>query len=122
VLEEADPLAVDARPRAPARAAVLLTTRPGRTPIPREDVQRLVAGSVGGLEAAAVAVVFTAAPAAPEEGPTMAAIGPLRVTAGSRPVLVVALGAAIGVLALLAALLIATARRLAALERRERTP
>lgn len=117
VLEEGDPLAADARPRAAARAAVLLTTRPGRTPIPREDVQRLVAGSVGGLDAAAVAVVFTAAPAAPEEGPTMAAIGPLRVTAGSRPILIVALGAGAAVLALLAALLIVTARRLAAMER-----
>ena len=84
VLEEADPLAIDAKARAGARGAVLVTTRPGRTPIAREDVQRLVAGSVGGLDAAAVAVVFTAAPAAPEEAPTMAALGPVRVTAGSQ--------------------------------------
>jgi len=117
VLEEADPLAVDAKPRAPARAAVLLATRPGRTPIAREDVQRLVAGSVSGLDAAAVAVVVTAAPAASEDEPAMAAVGPLRVTPGSRALLVGALAAGLGLLAVLAALLLVTARRLAALER-----
>jgi type III secretion protein J len=117
VLEETDPLAVDAKPREPARAAVLLTTRPGREPIARADVQRLVAGSVGGLDAAAVAVVFTAAPAAPEDEPTVTAMGPLRVAPGSRAVLVAGLAVGLGVLALLAALLLVTARRLAALER-----
>jgi type III secretion protein J len=117
VLEEADPLAVDARPRAPARAAVLIATRPGHTPIAREDVQRLVAGSVGGLDAGAVAVVVTSAPAVPDAEPVLAAVGPLRVATGSRGLLVGALAAAIGVLALLAALLLVTARRLSALER-----
>jgi type III secretion protein J len=117
VLEETDPLAADAKPRAAARAAVLLAARPGRTPIAGADVQRLVAGSVAGLEAAAVAVVFTAAPAIAEDEPVLAALGPLRVTAGSRTLLVGALVAGIGVLALLAALLLVTARRLAALER-----
>jgi type III secretion protein J len=117
VLEETDPLVIDAKPRAPARAAVLLTTRPGRTPLPREDVQRLVAGSVAGLDAPAVAVVVTSAPEAPDEGPTLAAVGPLRVTPGSRGLLVGALAAGIALLALLAALLLVTARRLAALER-----
>jgi type III secretion protein J len=120
VLEEADPLALDAKARAAARGAVLVTTRPGRSPIAREDVQRLVAGSVAGLDAAAVAVVFTAAPTASDDGPVMAAIGPLRMTSGSRGVLVGALGGAAAVLALLAGLLIATARRLAALERAQR--
>jgi type III secretion protein J len=117
VLEESDPLAVDGKPRAAARAAVLLATRPGHTPIATEDVQRLVAGSVAGLDAAAVAVVVTAAPVAPEGEPTFAAVGPLRVTPGSRALLVGALAAAIGLLAVLAALLLVTARRLAALER-----
>jgi type III secretion protein J len=116
VLEETDPLAADAKPRAPARAAVLLTARPGHSPIAREDVQRLVAGSVSGLEAAAVAVVVTAAPEAVDE-PSMTAVGPLRVTAGSRPILVGALAVGIGLLAVLAVLLLMTARRLAALER-----
>ncbi|HVU51905.1 MAG TPA: secretion protein [Polyangia bacterium] len=117
VLEEADPLAVDGKPRSSARAAVLLAARPGRTPLAREDVQRLVAGSVAGLDAAAVAVVVTSPPAAVEEEPVLAAVGPLRVASGSRALLVGALAAAIGVLALLAALLLVTARRLAALER-----
>ena len=117
VPQESDPLAVDDKPRAAARAAVLLATRPGHTPIAREDVQRLVAGSVAGLDATAVAVVVTAAPVAPEGEPTFAAVGPLRVTPGSRTLLVGALAAALGVLALLAALLLLTARRLASLER-----
>ncbi len=117
VLEEEDPLAVDAKPRAGARAAVLLTTRPGRTPIAREDVQRLVAGSVSGLDAAAVAVVVTAAAAEPASATALTAVGPLRVAPGSRALLVGALVAGLGLLALLAALLLVTARRLAALER-----
>jgi type III secretion protein J len=117
VLEETDPLAVDARPRAPARAAVLLATRPGRTPIARDDVQRLVAGSVGGLDASAVAVVETVAPQPVEGEPALAAVGPLRITPGSRALLVGAFAAGIGFLAVLAALLLLTARRLAALER-----
>jgi type III secretion protein J len=117
VLEETDPLALDAKPRAAARAAVLLAERPGRTPVSREDVQRLVAGSVAGLDATAVAVVVTAAPTTPEVAPVLAAVGPLRVTPGSRPLLVGALAAGIGLLALLATLLLVTARRLAALER-----
>jgi type III secretion protein J len=121
VLEEDDPLAPDAKPRAAARAAVLLATRPGRTPLPREDIQRLVAGSVSGLDASAVAVVVTAAPATPDDDPTgtttLAAVGPLRVTPGSRSLLVGALATGLGLLALLAALLLVTARRLAALER-----
>jgi type III secretion protein J len=117
VLEEADPLAVDAKPRAAARAAVLLATRPGRTPIAREDVQRLVAGSVSGLDATAVAVVVTAAPEIAADGPALEAVGPLRVTPGSRALLVGALAAGLALLAVLAALLLVTARRLAALER-----
>ncbi len=118
VLEEEDPLAVEAKPRAGARAAVLLTTLPGRTPIARQDVQRLVAGSVSGLDAAAVAVVVVAAAAAEPAGvTTLTAVGPLRVTPGSRALLVGALAAGLGLLALLAALLLVTARRLAALER-----
>ena len=123
VLEEEDPLAVDAKPRAGARAAVLLTTLPGRTPLAREDVQRLVAGSVAGLDAAAVAVVVTGAAAAePAGATTLTAVGPLRVTPGSRALLVGALAAGLGLLALLATLLLVTARRLAALERAQPPP
>src|SRR5262245_28717446 len=121
VLEETDALAVDAKPRSTARAAVLLSTRPGHTPIAREDVQRLVAGSVAGLDPGAVAVVVTATPATAEDGPAVASIGPLRVTPGSRGLLVGALAIGLGLLALLAGLLLATARRLAALERAQRS-
>jgi len=118
VLEENDPLAVpDGKPRTGARAAVLLTTGAGRTPIAREDVQKLVAGSVAGLDTAAVAVVFTVAPGAPEGEPSLTAVGPLRMTPGSRGVLVAALAGGLGLLGLLAGLLVFTARRLSALER-----
>jgi type III secretion protein J len=117
VLEENDPLAVDGKVRAGARGAVLLATGAGRTPISREDVQRLVAGSVAGLDPAAVAVVFTVAPGAPEGEPTMTAIGPLRVTPGSRGLLIAGVAAALGLLGVLAGLLVMTARRLSALER-----
>ena len=119
VLEEAEPLAaVEPRPRTAARAAVLLKARGGRPPLSEGDVQRLVAGSVPGLQPAAVAVVVTGGATAPEAaspspGP-LAAVGPLRVTSGSRPLLVTAIVVGLAVLAVLAVLLMLTARRLAA--------
>jgi type III secretion protein J len=118
VLEETDPLAVDGKPKSPARGAVLLKARPGATPIAAADVQRLVAGSVAGLDAAAVAVVITPA-ADPGEvaATTLAPLGPLRMSPGTRPLLVGGLAAALLLLALLATLLLVTARRLSALER-----
>src|SRR5579872_4609434 len=62
VLEESDPLSGDVKPRAPARAAVLIKARAGRPPaLSTADVQKLVAGSVPGLDPASVAVVVTAA-------------------------------------------------------------
>jgi type III secretion protein J len=116
VLEEADPLAPADKPRTAARAAILLTARPGRPPLPEADVQRLVAGSVPGLAPTSVAVVVTASPAA--EGPlALATVGPLRVSPGSRAFLVAALAIGLALLALLAALLLVLARRLAVLER-----
>ena len=118
VLEESDPLAVDTKPRSAARAAVLLKARPGAAPIAVADVQKLVAGSVAGLDAGAVGVVITAA-ADPGEvaAATLSPLGPLRVTPGTRPLLVGALAVVLLLLALLAVLLLVTARRLAALER-----
>ena len=110
----------DARPRPAARAAVLLKTRPGagRPPIDASDIRRLVAGSVPGLDEAAVAVVTTTAPepAAPTAA-ALAAVGPLRVSVESRPLVVGALAGGLVVVALLAVLLLVTARRLSALER-----
>ena len=118
VLEETDPLAVDAKPKSAARAAVLLKARPGAAPIAASDVQKLVAGSVAGLDATAVSVVVTSA-ADPGEATAaaLAPLGPLRMSPGTRPLLVGAVVAALLVLALLATLLLVTARRLAALER-----
>jgi len=112
VLEENDPLAVDAKPRNAARAAVLLKARPGTTPLGEGDVQKLVAGSVAGLEPAAVSVVVTAAPDPNvAASASLAALGPLRITPGTRPLLLAALVAGLALLALLATLLLLTARR-----------
>lgn len=118
VLEESDPLAADSKPRNPARAAVLLKARPGTAPFNEADVQKLVAGSVAGLQATSVSVVVTAAadPTA-TTGASLAALGPLRITPGTRPLLLAALVAGLALLALLATLLLVTARRIAALER-----
>jgi type III secretion protein J len=117
VLEENDPLAVDPKPRTPARAAVLLKIRGARAPLPEGDVQRLVAGSVPGLDPAAVAVVVTPAPETAETADaSLAALGPLRIASGSRPLLIAAIVVGLALLALMAALLLLTARRLAAMQ------
>ncbi len=119
VLAEPDPLAVDAKPRTPARAAVLLKARQGHAPLSEDDVRRLVSGSVAGLDPAAVSVVMTAA-AEPAEPLPLAALGPLRVTPGTRSLLLTALTIGLALLALLAGLLLHTARRLSFLEASER--
>jgi len=117
VLEESDPLAAESRPRTAARAAVLLKVRGGRAPLPGGDVQKLVAGSVPGLDPAAVAVVVTSAPETAEASDaSLAALGPLRVASGSRPLLITAIVVGLALLAVLASLLLLTARRLAALQ------
>lgn len=116
VLAETDPLPTSDRPRVPAQAAVLLKTRAASAPVKEADVQKLVAGSVPGLAPAAVAVVVTPA-AEPSAGATLTAVGPLRVSPGTRPLLVGTLVAALAVLAVLAVLLLFTARRLAAAQR-----
>ena len=117
VLDEVDPLAIDSKPKSAARAAVLIKARPGAAPIAEADVRTLVAGSVAGLDPAAVGVVVTAAATPDETAAALATLGPLRITPGTRPLLVGALAAALALLALLAALLLVTARRLASLER-----
>ncbi|HXJ22824.1 MAG TPA: secretion protein [Polyangia bacterium] len=116
-LEEQDPLSLDGKPREESRAAVLLKARPGSAPIAERDVQKLVAGSVAGLEPTAVGVVVTPA-AEPQEpgGVPLTPLGPLRISAGTRPVLIAALIAVLALLGVLAALLLVLARRLAALE------
>lgn len=122
VLAESDPLAADPRPRVPAQAAVLLKTRANvQLPIKELELQKLVAGSVPGLLPQAVAVVVTPAPEWTGAGaPTMIAMGPVRMTPGSRTVLVGAFAAILGVVAILALILLFTARRLAAVQRERR--
>jgi type III secretion protein J len=118
VLPETDPLAVDGKPRVPAQAAVLLKARGGAPPVKEADVQKLVAGSVPGLQPAAVAVVLTAAPDGPAPGaPALAPLGPLRLAPGSRGLLVGGLGVGLLVVAGLAVALLVLARRVAALQR-----
>jgi len=110
----AGPLAIDGKPRASPQAAVLIKIRSGRVqPISAPEVQKLVAGSVSGLDPAAVAVVFTQAAQAPTANAGLVSLGPLRMTAGSRPIIVAVASAACVLLALLATLLLLLSRRLA---------
>jgi type III secretion protein J len=119
VLPEPDPLAVDGKPRVAAQAAVLLKTRAGRPVIGEREVQKLVAGSVPGLDAAAVAVVVTPSPDLPgAPGEKLVALGPLRMTPDSRSSLAVGLAALAMLVALLAGLVVVLARRLVAAQRR----
>jgi type III secretion protein J len=118
VLPEPDPLAVEGKPRVAAQAAVLLKTHPGRpVPISESDVRRLVAGSVPGLDPAAVAVVFTPA-TVPKAVVGLVALGPLRMTAQSRTIVLAVGAAACLLLALLAVLVLVMARRLGAAQRK----
>ncbi len=112
VLEEVDPLAQDGKPRTGARAAVLIKAAQGRTPLAEADVQKLVAGSVPGLDSRAVAVVVTAAPESAEAGlGPLASIGPLRVTPSSRGPLITAFAVGLAAIGLLATLLLVSLRR-----------
>jgi type III secretion protein J len=123
VLPEPDPLAVDGKPRVAAQAAVLLKVRghhsgvAAPSPIAVSDVQKLVAGSVPGLDPATVAVVVTQAPEVPSAA-GLVTLGPLRLTPDSRGTLLAGLAGACAILGVLAALLLVTARRLAAAERK----
>jgi len=116
VLEETDPLAGDGKPRVAAQSAVLIKTRAGANVLTEADVQKLVAGSVPGLSPSAVAVVVTTA-ADPQAAGNLSPLGPLRVSPGTRPLLLGTLVVTLVVLAALAFLLLFTARRLAAAQR-----
>jgi type III secretion protein J len=115
VLPEPDPLALDGKPRVAAQAAVLLKTRLGQpTPMPESDVRKLVAGSVPSLDPAAVAVVLTGASNTTPKTAALVALGSLRMTAGSRTVVLVVGVVACLLVVLLAALVLMLTRRLAA--------
>ena len=122
VLAENDPLAADPRPRVPAQASVLLKIRAGVAPPIKEiDVQRLVAGSVSGLQPSSVAVISIPAPEwTGASAPTLIAFGPVRLAPGSRAILGGFFAAVLGVIAILALVLLFTARRLAAVQRERR--
>lgn len=120
VLPEIDPFGVDGKPRVAAQAAVLLKAKTGQPPpIAEADVQKLVAGSVPGLSPVAVAVVVTPAPDSTSPGTGLVSLGPLRLTAGSRGVLLTALAITGFVFAILAGLLILLAKRLTAANGRQ---
>jgi len=113
VLEEPEPLALDAgKPRAPARAAVLVKIAGARAPLGEPDIQKLVSGCVPGLAPQAVSVVTTPAPApaAGALGP-LASVGPFRVTPSSRAPLIAVFGAALATIGVLAGLLLVSVRR-----------
>ncbi len=117
---ETDPLAADpSKQRVSAQAGVLIKTRAGvMIPLKELDVQRLVAGAVAGMDPSKVAVVVTAAPDWATTGqPSLIAVGPIRMTPGSRTVLIGALLIVLGVVAVLALVLLLMARRLAAAQR-----
>lgn len=118
VLPEIDPMAVDGKPRVPAQAAVLLKARVGKAlPIGEKDVQRLVAGSVPGLDAPAVAVVITlAAEVAPSVG--LVSLGPLRMSPGSRAIVIGGIVVGATLLVLLSCLVLVLSRRLVSATRK----
>jgi type III secretion protein J len=114
VLPELDPMSLDPKPRVPAQAAILIKSRAGQPPpISEADIQKLVAGSVPSLLPEKVAVVVIPAPEVPAVGSGLVALGPLRLSAGSRAIVLAGFGAVALILAALAALLIVMARRLA---------
>jgi type III secretion protein J len=119
VMPETDPLSADNKARVEAQAGVLIKTRYGyQIPINGPDVQKLVAGAVAGLKPANVSVVVTESPNwASAAQPSLIAVGPIRMTPGSRAVLFGAFLIVLGVVAVLALVLLLMARRLAAAQR-----
>jgi type III secretion protein J len=120
VLPEPDPLALAeaGKPRVAAQAAVLLKTRTASAlPIREAEVQKLVAGSVPGLEPAAVAVVTTLAPELPSTT-NLVTFGPLRMSPDSRGIALAGLIGFSALVGLLAILLLLTGRRLSAAQRK----
>ena len=119
VPEERDSLAAPQDPpRVPARAAVLLRGLDGHPGLSDDQAKVLVSGAVPGLTPQAVSVVRTYAQAAARNSDALVAVGPLRVAPGSRGPLILGLIIGIALLALMACLLLVTARRLATVEQK----
>lgn len=121
-LAETDPLSADVKPRVPAAAAVLIKAKAGPLLTLKDtEVQKLVSGAVPGLAPEKVAVVVTVAPEfSGSNAAPMSQFGPIRVAPGSRLVLASAFAALLGLVAILAMVLLFTARRLAAVQRARR--
>lgn len=81
-----DPLASSARAR-PATAAVLLKYRGEAAPISADEVSRLVAGAVPGLDTSQVTVVAKPIPPIDRAGAELVLLGPLTTTKSSLPYL-----------------------------------
>jgi type III secretion protein J len=101
----------EAERRSHPSASVLIKARPG-TPLADDDVRRLVAGSVDGLDPATVTVVVTVAqPAPPLTAAGLSAVGPFQVARSSRGPLLVALVTALVAIIGLCALVVIVALR-----------
>ena len=87
VLAEADPLAVDAKPRRRRGPPCLLKARPGHAPLAEDDVRRLVAGSVAGLDPSCRLGGDDRRRRRPPPPSPSPPVGPLRVTQGTRSLL-----------------------------------
>ena len=88
VLPARDPLAPPDAAASSPRASVLLRLSPAADAVDRQEVQRLVAGSVDGLRPEAVSVVVTRAVAAPAAVPAgLTRLGPFWVGSSSHAAL-----------------------------------
>ena len=116
---ESDILSADGKPKIPASASVLIKTRASPVVyLKPNEVQKIVSGAVSGLDPNAVSVVVTLAPEfTGANAPTMSQFGPIKVSHSSRLVLASAFAALLGLVAILAMVLLFTARRLAAVQR-----
>ncbi|HEX2730689.1 MAG TPA: hypothetical protein VHM70_03760 [Polyangiaceae bacterium] len=77
-----DPLALSDQKK-PASASVLIRHKGSSPPLLATDVQRLVAGAIGGLDPERVVVVFTSSIGASVHSEPMVRMGPLSVSPGS---------------------------------------
>jgi type III secretion protein J len=113
VLPQRDPLSPADGPQSAPRASVLLrTTSP--PPLSKEEVQKLVAGSVDGLALDAVTVLLVTGqglPQAKQTAATLARVGPFLVAEGSRTALRVALVGSMALLLLMSVALFLLIRR-----------
>jgi type III secretion protein J len=116
-LPEDNPLR-DGEQRLRPAASVLIKARAG-TALNEDDVRRLVAGSVDGLDPTKVSVVATMSPPTPRGLSTeFATLGPFRVARSSRPALLVTLATGLLLMLGLALLLAVVALRAARALRR----